>query len=87
MTTARQSGSQRLLGAFTDAIDVLDADPKLVRALRRVQTEVIPELRAVAARADEVLDRLGALGKKIHGGESGESEAEVVEVEAKEAKE
>jgi hypothetical protein len=75
VTVRRETSAQRLLGAFTEALDVLDADPKLVRVLTRVRTEMIPELRVVAARADEVLERLGSLGKKIHGGES---DAEIV---------
>lgn len=72
----RETSAQRLLGAFTEALDVLDADPKLVQALGRVRNEVIPELHALAGRVDEFTDRLDSLKKKIQGNES---DAEIVD--------
>lgn len=52
------SSAKKLLGAFTDAVDAVGADAKLVNALKRVREEVIPDLEALVRDADGTLERL-----------------------------
>jgi len=57
----RRGSAERLLGNFTEALETLGADPKLVKALTRAREEVIPKAEKLIREIDLVLDRAAEL--------------------------
>ncbi|MGH9463110.1 MAG: hypothetical protein ACRD1X_18015 [Vicinamibacteria bacterium] len=57
----RRGSAQRLLGNFTEALETLGADPKLVKALTRAREEVLPKAEKLLRDVDQVLDRAAEL--------------------------
>jgi hypothetical protein len=58
---------RRLLGAFTQALDALGAKPKLVGALERVESEVIPKLETLVRDVDRAIDRAAEIKHDLRG--------------------
>jgi ABC-type transporter Mla subunit MlaD len=59
--------AKRILGAFTDLLDGLGADQKLVRTLNRVHDEVIPEVEGLVRDVDQALERAAEIKHTLGG--------------------
>jgi hypothetical protein len=75
----REQAATRILGAFTEALDALGADKKLVGALTKVRTEVIPELEGLVKDVDRAVDRAGGIKEALRGMREEVIDAEIVE--------
>lgn len=60
-------GARKILGAFTDILDELGADQKLVRTLHRVHDEVIPEVEGLVRDVDKAIDRASEIKYSLRG--------------------